>query len=56
MVSQQLMVYMTDVNVIFFTSLYVVGRCYCQGCDGCNVFVTDVIVTIVEVADVNHII
>ena len=26
--------YMTDVNVICFTSLGVVGRCYCQGCDG----------------------
>ena len=39
-----------------FSSLDVVGRCYCQGCDGCNAFVTDVIVTIVEVAGVNHII
>ena len=27
-----------------------------QGFDGCYAFVTDVIVTIVEVADVNHII
>ena len=26
--------YMTDVNVICFTSLGVVGRCYCQGCGG----------------------
>ena len=53
MVSQQVIVCMTDVSHIF-TSIDVIGRCYCQGCDGCNAFVTDVIVTIVEVGDVNH--
>ena len=21
---------------VFFTSLDVISRCYCQGCDGCN--------------------
>ena len=36
---------MTDVNVILYTSLDVIGRCHCQGCDGYNAFVTDVIVT-----------
>ena len=37
-----------------FTSLDVVGRCYCQGCDGICCLVTNVVVTITEVADVNH--
>ena len=48
MVSQQLMFSMTDVNVILCTSLDVIGRCYCQGCDGYNAFVTDVIVTFMQ--------
>ena len=45
MVSQQLMLCMTDVNVMFYTSLDVVADVISQGCDGCNAFVTDVIVT-----------
>ena len=44
MVSQQLMFSMTDVNVILYISLDVI----CQGCDGYNVFVTDVIVTCMQ--------
>ena len=28
----------------------------CQGCDVCNAFVTDVIITYISVAGVNHII
>ena len=47
---------MTDVNVMLYTSLDVIGRCYCQGCDGHNAFVTDVVVTLYAVADGNHIV
>ena len=34
-----------NVNVMLYTSLDGNGRCYCQGCDGCNALVTDVKVT-----------
>ena len=37
-----------------FTSLDVVGRCYCQGCDDIYCLVTNVVVTITEVADINY--
>ena len=50
------MLCMTDVRVMFYTSLDVVADVISQGCDGCNAFVTDVIVTYIAVADVNHII
>ena len=47
---------MTDVNVMFYTSLMQMADVICQGCEGCNAFVTDVVVTYIAVADVNHII
>ena len=34
-----------NVNVMLYASLDVNGRCYCQGCDGCDALVTDVKVT-----------
>ena len=56
MVCQQLMLSMTDVNVMLYISLMFLSDVICQGCDGYNAFVTDVIVTCIAVADGNHII
>ena len=39
------MMCMTDVNVMFYTSLDVVADVIGQGCDGCNAFVTITSVT-----------
>ena len=40
MVRQQSMLYMINVIVMcFLHPLDVNGRCYCQGCDGCNAII-----------------